>query len=361
MSLNETRVLKTRIDDLGNDHTKEDIVEFIDNLPETETRAWELNLTRLVERVPGIEQTFQDIIDDDGFNTDSSDDSIRFAAFFGYCTFLRRQKNITEFEDALTTHQEFSDHPMYYHLRALFLKRRGRRGDFSDAIENARKAATNLDGHAGVEHSLASSIIFAIEEDIEEKTDELLDLAEESIKNALRNSDYPKFYATQGRLLALQGEYERAKKSVRTAMDKEDISKQDYPIRISEYQQTLSRIYLHEISEAHEQRIDEAIDKIDQAQDKSEKMLEDLQTRTLQFLGFFAALLAVIVTSVQITVSFAAVQAAQLILILVGGLLCSFSGLSFILPHKKSVKRGGIVFILGIILISFGFVAISIV
>lgn len=352
---------ETRIDDLTSDHTKTDVVAFIDELPEPKQRAWELNLTRLVERVPDVEKTLKDIINENGSDTDSEDDSVRFAAFFAYCTFLRRQKNITEFEEALTTHQEFSDHPMYFHLRALFLKRRGQRGDFSDAIKNAKRAADKLEGHAGVEHSLATSIISAIEEGIEEKTDELLDLADESIKNALRNSDYPKFYATQGRLLALQGEYKRAKESVRIAMDREDISKQDYPIRISEYQQNLSRIYLREISETHEHRIDDAMEKINQAQDESEKILEDLQTRTLQFLGFFAALLAVIVTSVQVIISFTAVQAAQLILILVGGLLCAFSGLSFILPHPESLKQGSIMFISGLILILFGFVAITII
>lgn len=339
------------VEALPSSPTPDELLAVLSELPEESDRSWELILTRLAERGPEAADALATLLDREEF--DGGDD-VQFAAFFAYCTYLRRQKNSTELERTLADYEFFADRPMYLHLRSLSAKLRGTDQDYTDSIDYARQAAAKVDGHAGVSHGFATAVVTAVEEGIEEPSDDLLAIAEEHLGIALRHSDYPKFYATRGRLHAIRGRFDRAKASVRRAMDKESQNKSDYAIRISDYQQVLMRIQLQEQMAVLETEVEETRAELAAAREESAEIVRSMQVRTLQFLGFFATLLAVIITSVQIATSFSVRGAATLMLVMTGGLLCAFGGFSTSLPDGNSARRGGLVFLAGLLVVGAG-------
>lgn len=351
------QILNDRIDELSHQYDHSALVEFLADLPDKGSRAWELNLTKLIERIPECSNDLYDIAVTPVHNHEDTDDYfIRFAAFFGYCTYLRRHRNVSVLENTLDEFNEFVDEPMYAHIRALFLQLRGHRDDLRDAVDEARRAANGVENHPGVEHNLALSITEALEQEAMDKTDQLIQEGMESVNQALQRSDYPRFYATHGRLLAIKGNYKKAREEIKKAIDKENPNKEDYAIRLGNYQQHLSNINIKESENILDDRITEAINQIQGVQEETEETISKLQIRTLQFLGFFATLLAVIITSVQIASAQPFTVASRLILVQIGGLVCAFSAFGVILPDRRGWQRYSVMFVSGFILIILSYI-----
>jgi len=189
---------------------------------------------------------------------------------------------------------------------------------------------------------------------------------------ATDESDYPKFSLTEGRLAAVQGDYDRAIKKVNEAVDKEDDDKSDYPLRVSEYRLQESKFVLEKYADDLQdeqdelraeqanlqQEIDNAVEKVEEASERSEKRLRGLQTQTLQFLGFFSTLLAVIISTISIATTFQATEAASLIIVLTGGMLIAFGGFSFVLPIENARKRTAPIVGIGTAVAILGFVTL---
>ncbi len=349
MSLSEQT--QDRIAELADGSGTADLVEFFDTLPEETDRNWELQLTELVQSAPDRIEDVQSIIDAEITGTERAAEDIRFAALFAYFTYHRRHENYDVLNDLLRKYDSFASHPMFPHLQALYHKRKNTPDSHQKAIEYAREAVQRVGtNHQGVTNSLATSILYPLEEDKGELLDDprpaLLDEAERNIQRAIEHSDYPKFKATYGRILAMRGEHDEGIKKIREAINDEDVSQDNYALRIGEYRKHEFRVFLEKYAtelrgEQEEIRdtqakldneLDEAIEKLESVREDSESRLRDLQAQTLQFLGFFATLLAVIISSIQIATNFAVTEAAGLILVLTGGLLIAFGGFSVILP-----------------------------
>lgn len=360
--MSQQNVMLDQIKELSESPTKDDLVDFFASLPDRDSRAWEVSLVKLAEHAPKSNHLFYEIAVDPTHNhPEASDRHIRFSAYYAYCTYLRRHRNVSDFEDTLVEFREFRDEPMYSQLRALFLQLRGNEDDLKKAVREAERAAEQLEDQEGVSHNLALCIVEAIEKQAMESTPELLRKAETNVKDALRMSEYPRFFATYGRVLALKGDYRRARAEINKAIDKEDSTKQDYAIRLGNYQQHLSRVYLYEQKEALESRIDAALEEIESAREESESRISQMQMRQLQFLGFFATLLAVIISSVQIASAQPFPTASRLILVQIGGLLAAFGGLGILLPGKDVLKRSGLVFGAGAAVIILGILVPSLI
>lgn len=137
-------------------------------------------------------------------------------------------------------------------------------------------------------------------------------------------------------------------------MDEESQNKSDYAIRISDYQQALMRIQLQEQMAVLETEVEETRAELAAAREESAEIVRSMQVRTLLFLGFFATLLAVIITLVRIATSFSVQGAATLMLVMTGGLLCAFGGFSASLPDGNCARRGGLVFLAGLLVVCAG-------
>ncbi|MGN8217171.1 hypothetical protein ACTG0T_02300 [Halococcus morrhuae DSM 1307] len=101
-----------------------------------------------------------------------------------------------------------------------------------------------------------------------------------------------------------------------------------------------------------EQRVEETKQSIDNASER-------YRDQALQFIGFFAAVVAVILSSIEIATSFSSfAEAGGLLLILTGGIILAFSGLSFSLRYSRSGGYNRRLLLLpavGILLIIVGF------
>lgn len=346
-----------RIDELSRGSGTEDLVEFFGNLPEETDRNWELQLTELVRSAPERIDDIKGIIDAEISGTEHSQEDIKFAALFTYFTYHRHHENYDILNSLLRRHESFESHPMFPHLQALYQKRRNTPDSHQKAIDYGREAVQRVGTtHPGVTNSLATAILYPLEEDKEELLDDrridLLDEAERNIQRAIDQSSYPKFKATYGRILAMRGQYDDGINKIREAINDEDASQENYALRIGEYRKHEFRVFLEKYAEEirNEQEeirdtqaelddeLDRAIEQLESVRDDSESRLRDLQAQTLQFLGFFATLLAVIISSIQIATSFTVTEAAGLILVLVGGLLIAFGGFSIILPVDEENK-----------------------
>lgn len=371
MNTNETD--STKLKTLSEGSGTEDLIQYIDTLPSERKREWELRLTRLIEnastRVDDIEQIFRS----ETITAERESEFVRFAAFFAYCTYHRRQGNISELGSLLRKYDEFEPHPMFPHLQALHAKRIDTDDSYQMAVNHARETINRVGSdHPGVTHSLATAIIDVLEEERSDvlgpERERLLEEAEKFVELALDQSEYPKFRATYGRILALQGEHDEGIQQIHRALDMEDASKDDYAIRINTYRSHEFKMFLdkytqkisrdqqdiREKQKTLNEEIDDAIGELETIRSKSETRLREIQTQTLQFLGFFATLLAVIVSSINITTSFPLPEAAALILVLTGGLLAAFGGFTIVLPIDDVERKSIALFTMGTVLSGIG-------
>ena len=105
-------------------------------------------------------------------------------------------------------------------------------------------------------------------------------------------------------------------------------------------------------------KIQKRLDKLDSDTEHVKDQIQGALQQTFQFISFFAAILAVVLTSVQIAASVPSLQTATLlILTLIGGLMVAFSGFSLLFRDhfdRGYVFRLIIVVIVGIVIVLGG-------
>ncbi|KMT45723.1 hypothetical protein EL22_28795 [Halostagnicola sp. A56] len=201
---------------------------------------------------------------------------------------------------------------------------------------------------------------FGIESlDLDIGDSDVSELALEYAEKAVRqDSTEAEYYATLGRVYSLRGELDEAERNVQRAIElRLDEETQGQPntasfrsiLRTIKSKRQIQKIesqfeeaqeQLDEISEKHntlEEQYESLDGKYNSIESKLEDAVEKYRTQTLQFIGFFTALLAVVVTSVQVTeITNSVSEARSLIITLIGGILVSFGGFSLMLPDKES-------------------------
>jgi tetratricopeptide (TPR) repeat protein len=369
---------------------KSTVLEFLSSLPKEGSREWETSLTDLVKKeesvnIDSLKDILKDIIDDEADEYD--DDNIKFAAFFAYCTRLRRNQDFLPLNQMMEDFEEYDDRIMYQHLKGMAEKGEGKRvNQIEKSLEYSRRAAEWMENkenlnNAGVYHSLASGLIKMMENSSEEITDENISEAEKYIELAIENSDYAKFYATKGRLETLKGRYDRADELFQKAINKEDSNQRRYAVRVGKYQMySFKNDFQEKMSDLQvkadnlndranelddrvgeaEEEMSKAVDNaVEDATDYAKQEVQKSRTSTLQVLGFFSAILAVVITTVQISTSFTPSNAAFLFLILTGGLTASFSVFSVLLSNEDvQLKRLGFSLLASLVLIVIGLIGI---
>lgn len=333
--------------------TVDDLIAEFERFPPTNETYWEVRSNKVAESVDDIDEKSLNILERSTIDSEKSE-TVRFTAFYTHCTYLRRNKNVTQLKQMLDKYTEFAHRPMYSHTKSMYYSLRGQKGDISRAMLHARRADDELGNHAGVAHNRALTIVSAIEEDEEPKSEKLLSEARDAINRAISNLDYPKYHTTKGRLLALEEQFTEAKEEIRRAIDQEDPDQKSYPIKIGEHQRHLSRVEFAQQNSDIDRRLKSSIQRIEELEAEAEDIIEDLQTQTLQFLGFFATLLAAVITTIQITTQFPPQAAVLLIVTLIGGLLSAFAGLGYLLPTETTQQRSLPMFAVGIILMTIG-------
>jgi len=320
--------------------TYTNLTEILDGLPAHDKYEHELCLLEIIEKVEDVEEKLRDIIQKSDFPSSIDGEQVKKSAFFAIALKLIRSSDKSELRDHLSDHeQDYGEEPLFLYLKSRQLQRSGRPTDLREAVQISESCIEPLDGHAGVHHNYARSVALAEEDDISlsDDSDKFINKAYSEIKRAI--DIYPscaEFYCTKGRLLFLKsGDHTEARRLIKKAMDQENSTRSDYALMMSEYQYYLSRVDSRAYDNELDDRVEQAIDDIETTEERTKQRIESYQTRMLQFLGFFAALLGVVVGSTEILTSVSVYNSPVLILFLTGSLLIAFAGFGTILPHDE--------------------------
>ena len=285
--------------------------------------AFELRLTDLIEPDPARAQELRDVVGNRG-----EDKDVRYAAFYALNIYLRRYKEFAELRRVLEDYgDEFEDRPTYPHLRALYLQ--AVPGSGAEALHCATRALEKTPDHAGVLHHYAQLLVEE-EEGADAPSEDRLKKAEDALERAiaLTEGGYARYFATRGRLLALQGLYASAKQAIDVAIDKEKAGIGDYAIRVGEYQSLKLSIQIRE----GEHRLGKVLQAVSGTQRALQDRLDTTRVESIQLLGLLGAVIAFVVTSSQIATSADSFAQGGRLFTLVGGtIVVIFSAFAFVL------------------------------
>lgn len=357
--MDESLILNQQLDtlDAKDAVTRQDILTFLGQLPPEEEIEHQVSLNGLVGRIDGAIDHLEAILRDSDLPSveEQNQAAIRFAAFRAIATHHRRNKNTSMLEDLHDSYEHlFSDRPMYDLFYSVFLRVRHHPNDIYRAIDIQESVLESIKENPGIYQAHANTITRAIEDDIirDEDRDKYLEKARHSIDRAISLwYGYGKYHVTKGRVLALQGQYNESRQKIEDGIDLEDPSKDDYAIRIGQFQQHLLRTDFREYEARLQDRLRSAESELTNVEDEIEQVVNRFRNTMLQFLGFFTAIIAAVITTIQIAANFPPSAAGKLIVMIFGGLIASFGGLSIIIPTEDAMKRGLWITALGLLLI----------
>ncbi|MDP9800861.1 hypothetical protein J2S49_000937 [Arcanobacterium wilhelmae] len=310
---------------------------------------------------------------------------IRFAIFYCLNIYYRYRRDTSLLEDLLADGARLGrgvfpiESPAFIHLKLLHaLSSQLSTANRETARELLRQAEENFRGqpeNAGYAHLFADLVATLCETRTPEFSLEIkekwLEPALEALDEADRlRTNYPKFFATRGRLEALRGNFGEAKMWISRAIDSEDSYRNDYPIRIGGYQAAMMEVRAQELDQqtvAMESRVQEIDGRAAQTVVMIDSLkadvdaLGDAKRDNLEFLGFFAGLISFTIGTLQLGKEYSAQETAGTMVVLAGALLIAFSGFSFIVQNswnrilKKAVPMGG----LGVAAVAAGLVIIG--
>lgn len=285
-------------------------------------------------------------------NNINNNKTLRFSAF--YCLFIqfRRyeqryellelvEKNISIFENEDTLSYLYNIVMSQYNkFRCLDTLKKSY---YKDAIKYANKAIREYNQkksyNIGCFNNYADIVLDLLStEDIVEDRD---------IRFALKNVDiairihekernlhpYANYYCSKARLFAYQKQYDLALKMITLAISYERTDQKDSLIRLSNYHNVKLEIKTKESLEILETNILEANEKYNSIQNQ----LNGQQTKYIEILSFFAAIIALIMGSITISLSgMSFLIASSLIMVLSGCLILSYIVLVFLFSHQKN-------------------------
>ena len=109
--------------------------------------------------------------------------------------------------------------------------------------------------NVGIYQTFANAVILGIEHEVDliiSNKSKYMNQASKMIQKALTQKKYAKYYFTHAKLLFYSGQetqnsisFKKAKRAIKRAIDVEDSSRKDYPLRLLEYHNLLARIEMY--------------------------------------------------------------------------------------------------------------------
>ena len=347
--------------------TVKEIYSCLEKLPpDTDAKfSEELKKTALEIEEEDIDELCSTILDKNDEN-----ENLKFSLYYSITTSLRRKQSNTKFCQMVEKYgSSFPSHPLSYITLSTYYKyiaeTKHQNNYYEFAIENAEKAINLVPQNLGVYNNYAEIVVDAFDNGYDLKSDE--------INNSLKYMDkimaikkYPKWHYTKSKLLFIQGKFEEAKENIKVAIDLEDANGKDSLLRISQYNNFLLNIRTSETLVTINEKLKNAkneIEKINEDQEqKSKKMLDELdavKSKYLEFLAFFASIIAFITSSISIVTTFKNVYEAGALVMIFSGCqalaFCIFRLLITYNNEKKLLPRNILSFIFALLLLSLGF------
>jgi tetratricopeptide (TPR) repeat protein len=266
-------------------------------------------------------------------NDTNQEYKLRFISYLIILTYHRRRKDVKLcLRLAYQFHNEFKSEFLYLHTYSIVLKMSELKNEIGKSISLAEKTVEMQPNNCGALHNLAGSLYMysQCEGVLESKKDELLEKAQQRIYDALTiEPNYPKFHATQAKILAAIGDFSAAKNSLLVAIDSEDSTSKDYNIRLTDYLNIRMRIDLLQTKDDLKKNIKSEID----------KAAAEARRSNLEILSFFVAIISFTIGGISIAQNYQVSQAIQLILVLSSCLLIVISGATLIFNGTGKVNR----------------------
>lgn len=301
--------------------TKQDIEMLLDNIVPVDDENYAFQIRNLIPDNTTTNSLFftylKDIHEDKYIEM-----RLRQNAFYLTLVILWRLKEYQQYRTLVTTNQvEFLKFKMYDTFKSQsYFSNTKNESNLLTALDFSEKAILKLPSSPNVLHLFSQITSECIEQFNFDKT-KTIKKAKETIDRAIAitNGQYPKYFATRSRINAKLNYFDKAKEDIRLAIEKETSNNIDYPIRMGEYQNIKIRInYL--------QNVKKLLDK----QEEVIKTFDHLRLQVIQLLGMLTAVIAFIVSSVQIARNFELNDAYKLIIVTTGMCLLLFSCFSML-------------------------------
>ena len=337
------------------------LLELLGELPEEVTREYEVTVVDYAtkcsdEVLLAAEKEFwrrKENPDTKAANMDKEqvalDEKVYFGLYALLVNYTRRMKEDKKQKDLLDlyTSCNFKEpHVFYNHLRLLRQLGQVYNQSPSERMEMLKLAETNkreLWDNEGAPHAFAEAVALVFELDDVADTPRFADQRSEWLENALSAVDkvinekpeYAKYYCTRARIYSLLGKYADALKDIDKAIDKEDISRKDYAIRIGNYESRGQQIRgKMEQTGARKNFEDHMATETQKYQDELVAREKETATKNMEFLGLFSGIVSFTIGSLTISGAIAdqsIAAAAGLIVVLMGALIAAFAGFGIIL------------------------------
>ena len=331
-------------------------------------REYELQVTEHVEELPldatwPGEEALRRILGDQ-----SADADRRFAAFFLLGTLYRRSTRARDLQELLAGQAQLGRELLYRHLEVLELNLLGGRERCLQALELARQLRAESPDHAGICHSYAENVANCVLHEYVEPDATRLQDALAAAETAVQAEKRAKFYRTQGWLQFLTGTPEAGRASFGQAMELENRRAKDYVLRLLDHRRLLDTLEanerlraLRENEASLEARLASLLGSVGGQQAKVtaltdsigelQKTVEGVRDRNLEFMGFFAALLALILGTLSEVKNHDLFEGTLLTVALGGVLLLAFGGLGALLRDGWRWSRNGALVLLGAVMV----------
>lgn len=405
--IDEGRLLDDRIEALRTSErlATDDVIEFLVELPDETRIEHRIDVENLVARVPTAVEHLRTILDREGLVFEDADAaSVRFGAFLALHAHHLRNRDRAALQRLHEEHDHrFSGRPMYDAARAEYLRLRGGTEHLARAVGAFEDAIEAVPGNAWLHHALAETVAEALEDGdpAEYDREEYRDRARTAVDRAIDlRPGYGTYHVTRGRLLALSGEYDRARGEMERGIHLTEADRSDYGLRVARFQRHLLGVEIREerarlddeldavetrigevgdraeerlaaVEDRAEDRLDRLTgrlerieerteDRLDRIEERSESSVGDFRTAALQFLGFFAAVLAAVLLTVQVAVTYPPPAAGALVLMVFGGLTASLGAFTLVVGEETGRSEAAMV-VVGLLVLAGGFAATTVV
>lgn len=328
--------------------TTEPDVVYQDNT----TRAYEEAIVRLIDRNPWSYDTvrvvLQTLIDD------RSDPNVAYAAFYALCTYYRRNRLKSDYNELLHNARPAFRERKSFAFLLLMCRKQLDPNDYSLLEDADRLCAPDQMGHNyGVEHCFAEYVALACEKDPSRApfyVTEYLEIALTRVNDAIKRSNgYAKFHVTRARLQTLKAMYadvadreayfKQALADIELAISREiDKNKQiDYQLTGIQLQSKFYENLLEDAIRTQETTLMETV--------------HESNVKNLEFIGFFSGVIGLLIAGTQLMLGMSFAEGATLIVVLTGCLITAFGALGFMVHDRKQRIIGNCVMIaIGLIL-----------
>lgn len=334
-------------------------IDAINDLYDRSAAEWDYHIRRVSEYLSDL-RTYEGVFLT-RFMDGSADRVAAWAAILSYRNLMKGRHEIA-IDTLSTLPANLHDDVFAQLIRCKALLQKGTKQNIQASLESLFLLLNEADDHAEIHHLIALAIVVATE-NRHRLTSKYLPVSHTAqlrvalyhVNEAVNAWDgffdlapVAEIYATKGRILTQLELYDDAIQVLMDAIDAENTIRKNSNKRISEYQRHLLWVEIDhqksrydtvrertnqlatEVEELIErtESVSEDIDGLDESLDG---LLREFQNRTVQFLGFFAALLGAIVISADITTSYSFEFASGLILVIIGGIVGSFGSLNYLL------------------------------